>query len=148
MLVEFPFNARPAYCLEILKRLKLESIIPVIAHPERNRNFLNCLGVLVAFVKTGCLIQIDAASIAGVYGLKIKEFAKRLIRLNLADLVASNAHCANDYSNWYMEAYKNVIQWSGQENANRLFIQNAKKIIDSSDESHYKNVIGLRGDVL
>lgn len=141
MLFEFPFNAKPAYCFEAINRLQLENIVPVIAHPERNRNFLNNIGGLVSFIKAGCLIQIDAASIAGIYGIRVKEFTKRLIKMNFVDMVASNAHYANDYTNWYMEAYKNVIQWAGQYYAHQLFYKNAKNMLDGVEEKVYKVIV-------
>lgn len=141
MLFEFPLNASPIHCLDIIKKLKAEKIVPIIAHPERNRNFLNNFSTLVSLIKAGCLIQVDAASIAGIYGKKVKEFSKKLIKLNFADLVASNAHYASDYSEWYMEAYKNVIQWAGQDSAYKLFAQNAKNMLEGIEENIYK-VIG------
>lgn len=141
VLFEFPFNAKPNYCLDAIRNLQLENIVPVIAHPERNRNFLNNISDLILFIKSGCLIQLDTASIAGLYGIRVKEFAKRLVKMNLADIIASNAHDASDYSRWYFEAYKNVIKWSGQENAYKLFCQNAKNMTDDAEESIFK-VIG------
>lgn len=141
MLFEFPFNANFAYCFEAINRLQLENIVPVIAHPERNRNFLNNIAGLVSLVKAGCLIQVDAASIAGVYGVRVKEFAKRLIKMNFVDMVASNAHYADDYTDWYMEAYKNVIQWAGQYYAYKLFYKNAKNMLDGIGEKVYKVIV-------
>lgn len=141
MLFEFPFSGKLAYCFEAINRLKLENIIPVIAHPERNRNFLNNFKGLVSFIKAGCMIQVDAASIAGIYGMRIKEFAKHLIKMNYVDMVASNAHYADDYSNWYMEAYYNVIHWAGQHYAHKLFYKNAKNMLDGLVEKSYR-VIG------
>ncbi len=141
MLFEFPFSVKLTHCFEAINRLQLENIIPVIAHPERNRNFLNNFRGLVAFVKAGCMIQVDAASVTGVYGSRVKDFAKQLIKMNLVDMVASNAHYAEDYTNWYMEAYKNVIRWSGQHYAHKLFYRNAKNMLDGLEEKLYK-VIG------
>jgi protein-tyrosine phosphatase len=141
MLFEFPFDSKPAYCFEAINRLQLQNIVPIIAHPERNRNFLNNFGELVNFIKAGCLIQVDAASIAGVYGMRVKEFTKHLIKMNFVDMVASNAHYANDYTNWYMEAYKNVAQWADQYYTHRLFYLNAKNMLDGTEKKLH-NIIG------
>lgn len=141
MLFEFPFGVKLAHCFEAINKLKLENIVPVIAHPERNRNFLNNFKGLVAFIKAGCMIQVDAASIAGVYGIRVKEFAKQLVKMNFVDMVASNAHYADDYSDWYLEAYNNVIRWAGQYYAHKLFYRNAKNMLDGLEEKLYK-VIG------
>jgi len=138
VLFEFPFNVDPYICLEPLRKIQLENIVPIIAHLERSRNFLNNLSNVVGFIKAGCLIQVDAGSIAGAYGKRVKNFAKELVKFNFVDMVASNAHYSNDYCDWYMEAYKNVIKWSGQQYAHKLFYQNAKKILEGSKEGFYK----------
>jgi protein-tyrosine phosphatase len=39
MLVELPYNASPDSGYEIIRGLRSRNIIPVLAHPERNRNF-------------------------------------------------------------------------------------------------------------
>ena len=45
-------------------------------------------------------------------------------------MVASNAHCAEDYSSWYLEAYSTVVRWAGKETAVTLFHNNAEKILE------------------
>jgi protein-tyrosine phosphatase len=145
ILFEFPFNADPQKCIEMVANFKLQKITPVIAHIERNRVFINKYEYFVAFIKAGCYIQLDAASVIGVYGSKIKEFSKKLVKMNLIDVVASNAHCSNDYANWYMQAYTNVSQWVGREAAKQLFHDNAKSILEigNKDNLSYKNILGV-----
>lgn len=141
MLFEFPFNTSPQQCIKMVRKFRMQKIIPVIAHLERNRVFLNKFEYFVALIKAGCYIQIDAASIVGVYGSKIKEFSKKLLKMDLVDMVASNAHCAADYVDWYTLAYINVSQWVGKEEASVLFHDNARSILESEngDDLAYKN---------
>lgn len=136
MLFELPFNILPQNGFETIYNIRLKNCIPILAHPERNRNFLKSLNELSGYINAGCLIQIDAASIIGVYGRNVRSFAKRLIFENKVDFVASNAHCANDYSQWYEEAYKMVSKWTGEENAIRLFSCNAKHILRWEERIH------------
>jgi len=143
VLIEIPFNANPVLCKQIAKTMVQNGLVPIISHPERNRNFLDRLADFVELTKSGCLIQVDAASIVGVYGLKVKEFTKKLIKMRLVDMVASNAHCAKDYSDWYMTAYNNTIRWVGQGEARKLFYYNAKELLNNSTTGAYKNVIEL-----
>lgn len=143
ILFEFPYNASPQNCIELVCKFRLQNIIPVIAHIERNRVFIDKLEYFVAFIKAGCYIQLDAASIVGIYGSKIKDFSKKLLQMKFIDMVASNAHCADDYVNWYAQAYKNVSNWIGTEEASVLFHDNAKNIIESgnSDDLTYRNIL-------
>jgi protein-tyrosine phosphatase len=147
LMIEFPYNANYSDCIHIVGKLKQENITPILAHPERNRNFHHEYGGLIVLAKAGCLIQVDAASIVGTYGIRVKEFAKSLIQMNIADLVASNAHCPSDYSQWYMAAYNNVIQWAGQERASMMFSQNAKSLIEIAQKSAFRKNIKV-GEIL
>lgn len=129
ILLEFPFNAKPKDCTRTIDRLVSEQIVPILAHPERYRNFTKGFPDFLPLIKAGCLIQIDVASILGVYGLKVKSFARHLIDLKLVDFVASNAHNARDYCEWYGSAYQKVLQWAGEEYTASLFKINAEKLI-------------------
>jgi protein-tyrosine phosphatase len=130
LLLELPFDSIPAYSSEVIYELHLENIIPVIAHPERNRSFLRNIDSFIGFVENGCLVQVDAASIVGVYGSEVRKFARRLLKLKVVNYIASDAHCAGDYSGWYLQAYRQVCRWEGKEYADALFLYNPQNILD------------------
>ncbi len=136
ILFELPFNLLPQNGFEIIYNIRLKDRIPILAHPERNRNFLKSSNELNGYINAGCLIQIDAASIIGVYGRSVQSFVKKLICGNKVDFVASNAHCTRDYSEWYMAAYRMVAKWTGKENALRLFSCNAACIFPWEERIH------------
>jgi protein-tyrosine phosphatase len=136
LLFELPFNTSPKSGFEVLYSIRLKDYIPILAHPERNRRFLKNFNELSGYINAGCMIQIDAGSIIGVYGRDIKEFVKKLVKQNRVDFVASNAHCAEDYTNWYLKAYSQVSKWSGEDNANRLFESNAESILNREEKMH------------
>jgi protein-tyrosine phosphatase len=121
------------YCGKLLHELHNEKIIPILAHPERNRVFARNFDSFINFIEKGCLVQIDAGSIVGAYGKEAKHFAKNVITLNLAQFVASDAHCTEDYNDWYLPAYNQVKRWAGEEYANQVFTENAKKIVTSEN---------------
>lgn len=134
LLFELPFNSATKVGFDILHSFQLKDTIPILAHPERNRNFYKDFNELFGYINAGCMIQIDAASIIGVYGRAVRNFVKKLLKWNIVDFVASDAHCAEDYSNWYLKAFKEVSKWSGEENANRLFQSNAENILNRVEE--------------
>lgn len=148
-LIEFPFNGDPQKCIDLVYQYRAQKIVPIIAHVERNRAFLNKTEYLVAFIKAGCYIQVDAASITGIYGQRIKEFTKKLLQMKVVDMVASNAHCAADYTERYTRAFANVTHWVGKEEAKLLFHDNAKNILEydriRASDFAYKRMYGLKG---
>ena len=135
LLFELPFDHIPVYCSKLLYGFHVEKIIPILAHPERNRVFMRSFDSFINFIENGCLVQIDAGSVIGVYGIEAKQFAKKVIKLNLAQFVASDAHCAEDYNDWYLSAYNQIKQWAGEEYAKQIFNENAKRIINKSPKA-------------
>lgn len=128
LLFELPFDIMPVNINETILKLHAEGIIPIIAHPERNMYFVRNIQKFIDFIETGCLVQLDAASIVGVHGSSIKKFAKKLIDLNLVQFVASDAHKPEDYQ-LYKKAYDIVINWAGKEYTDKIFIRNQEVII-------------------
>lgn len=135
LLVEFPFSGVPAYSHEVMYRLQLENITPVIAHPERNRSFIRKPGLLSEFRERGCLLQIDSASIIGYFGERTKHFSKKLLSMDMADFISSDAHSPGHYTDWHLKAYRKVVDWTGEENAEKLFGKNAEFILNKEEKN-------------
>lgn len=129
MLIEYPFNQMLFYTNDLLYRLRLEGIEVVIAHPERYRYFVNDFNLFLRFLDAGCLMQLDAASIIGKHGSRIKRFCKKVIKLKKAHFVGSDAHCAEHYRDWYLKSIKKVQQWAGEEYTEELYFKNAARML-------------------
>jgi protein-tyrosine phosphatase len=130
LLFELPYDEIPEYSTDFLYRLNLGKIIPIIAHPERNRRLSGNMDLFIRFIEGGCLVQLDTGSILGVYGTSARSFAKKLIQLNMAHFVASDAHCPNDYLQGIPAAYHQVQSWAGKEFTDRVFMENPKMILN------------------
>ena len=129
MLLEFPMHDLPIYGTNTIYELQIKNIVPIIAHPERNRIFLRDANKVLDLIGRGCMIQVDAASVIGVHGREIKRFVKRLLKIGAVHFVASDAHCADGYTCWYRKAYNKVSMWVGEEYADKLFKTNARCIL-------------------
>lgn len=140
MLVELPFDHIPEYTYDVLYKLQLEGVQPIIAHPERNRSLVRDIRLLKGFIGRGCMLQLDAASIAGVYGWGVKQYTKKIIKLEMAQFVASDVHRAGHYTGRYQKAYQTVKKWAGTDAADQLFNANAKVITDNIDKKSYTTV--------
>jgi len=82
----------------------------------------------IEFIETGCLVQLDAASIVGIHGSGVKRFAKKLIDLKLVQFVASDAHKPEDYE-IFKKAYDIVKNWAGKEYSDKIFTHNQKSLL-------------------
>ena len=92
MLIEFPYVGWPQELALACEWLRGEGVVPVIAHPERALVVQQRPGDLDALVRAGAIVQLTAASVDGRLGRATASCARRLLELELAHLVSSDAH--------------------------------------------------------
>jgi protein-tyrosine phosphatase len=92
LLLEFPYSGWPAGLEETIYGLGLRGLVPVVAHPERNRAVQSDPRRLGEAVRMGALVQITASSLDGRIGRSSRKAAVRLLELGLAHVLASDAH--------------------------------------------------------
>ena len=91
-LLEMPHGQVPTGTINLIKWLLKRNIIPVIAHPERNREFQTNSSLLKQYVDEGCLVQITAASLLGKFNDKSEQAAIDLIEKDLVTFMATDSH--------------------------------------------------------
>lgn len=139
MLLELPFHVPLQQLQKVLSLFRRASVRPVLAHPERNRYFqLEANEFIDTILKSECLTQLDAGSIAGVYGKRVRDLCKQLCKQGLAGFVASNAHYGSDYTSWYERAYDQVLAWCGEEYTHLVFHANAQALLDGRKNITYR----------
>lgn len=92
ILVELPFFGNPNYVEDVLFKLQLQGLVPVLAHPERIELVQKDPERLAEFVRRGMLSQITAGSILGHFGGRVQQFTHMLLRRGLAHIIASDTH--------------------------------------------------------
>lgn len=92
MLLELSPLEFPLYALDVIYELKLYGIKPIIAHPERYLYVNRDISILNELIEEQCFFQINAGSVRGIFGKKTQNTAIGLIKNNICDLVASDAH--------------------------------------------------------
>lgn len=140
ILLELPYESIPLYTYETIYKLQLQRITVIIAHPERNMNLLKDFTIFVDLLERGCMMQVDAGSIVGAYGKTVQDYAKKLLQLKMAHFVASDAHCAKDYEDWFIQAYTKTRRWTNSEYADKLFTSNPRLILENTKKSIYNMI--------
>ncbi|CAM3268004.1 CpsB/CapC family capsule biosynthesis tyrosine phosphatase [Filibacter tadaridae] len=92
LLLELPTQSVPAYTTAIIQSLLEKEIIPIIAHPERNRAIAEKPARLERLVRNGALAQITAGSVAGHFGKTVQKISLQLIESNLIHTYGSDVH--------------------------------------------------------
>ncbi len=95
LLLEFPPSHIPPGSDKLVKWLAGKGILPMIAHPERNREVQANLAVLEPFRRLGCLFQLTASSLLGDLGERHQATAKQLVQQRLYHVMASDCHNTN-----------------------------------------------------
>ncbi|MDX6398236.1 MAG: protein-tyrosine phosphatase [Gaiellaceae bacterium] len=92
LLLEFPYVGWPMGLADIVFRLRSAGIVTLLAHPERNPEVQAEPERLREVVRGGALVQLTAGSVDGRMGARSKKCALRLLELELAHVLASDAH--------------------------------------------------------
>lgn len=91
-LLEMPHNQLPMGSLNLVKWLIKQDILPIIVHPERNREIQQDINTLLPYLDAGCELQITASSLAGNFGQKAKQIAIDLLKSDRVLFMATDCH--------------------------------------------------------
>jgi protein-tyrosine phosphatase len=94
LLIEFPYVGWPLALETSLWKVRAAGLVPIIGHPERNREVQERPGLLAPIVAGGTLVQLTAASLDGRLGPSSQRAARALLKDGAAHLIASDAHGA------------------------------------------------------
>ena len=92
LLLELPPHNIPYYTIPLIRELLAEGIIPIIAHPERNKVIAERPVQLERLIREGAMAQITAGSLAGHFGRTIQNVSLDLVKANLVHTYGSDVH--------------------------------------------------------
>lgn len=129
MLIELPmleFNIEEV--INTIYELQIRGITPIIAHPERYKQFIKKPSMINALIKEGMLFQLNAGSIAGDFGKDVKKTATKYLEHNIYSVVGSDAHRDRGRDTDMREAL-NILE----EDKKEEFINNGRAILENKD---------------
>jgi protein-tyrosine phosphatase len=89
LLIELPYEDMPTYVDDVIFKLQLQGLIPVLAHVERYTYVRSDWHVLDRWVRHGCLAQVNAASLDPG---RSDRFAQDLVDRGLVACTATDSH--------------------------------------------------------
>ena len=131
LLLEFPHDRIPLGTDKLIKWLLDKDIIPLIAHPERNQAVIKHFSSIMPFVRMGCLIQVTAHSITGLFGNESQECALRLIKQGCVTAIATDAHNLHKRAPSMQPAFDYLVKIIGEQKANILVCANPRILIEN-----------------
>lgn len=137
-LVEFSWSDFPSFARTYLQEMLDAGITPVIAHPERQRPFLDNSDLLKGLIEMGCISQVTASSIVGDYTEEIRQASHYMMEENLIHVIASDAHNTYERPFNMVEALKILDKVYGTTYKEYL-VDNAEKIFMGQKVKPFKN---------
>lgn len=131
LLLEFPHGEIPFGAEQLTAWLLQRNIVPMIAHPERNKGIMRAPSRLKPFLKQGCLLQVTASSVTGYFGQAVQKIAHELLAQGVVTILASDAHNLQHRPPILSEGMQYAARIVGDTEAEALVKQNPWEIVQS-----------------
>lgn len=119
---------------DCLYELKVRGFIPVIAHIERYFHKELDYSIIENWIDMGYVLQINRTSILGMHGKTIQSNALSLLDEGYCDVIGTDTHrSSGNRISKLSDAYSVVSKRIGSENADILFYENPKRILNDMD---------------
>lgn len=131
LLLELPHGGVPVGSLQMVGRLVQMGIRPLLAHPERNKGFLDNPQRIEPFLAAGCWLQLTAGSVTGAFGKASQELAHQLLDDGSVRVVASDAHNLGSRPPVLSQAHAFIAQRWGADLADDLMLHRPRQMLEA-----------------
>ena len=112
---------------EVCYNINAKGYVPIIAHIERY-HYLTKKDY--EEIRKVALFQVNSETVIGLSSYrKDRRIAKYLLKKDLVDFIASDAHNVTNRKNTLDLAYQHILKKYGQQRADDLFKNNQKKLL-------------------
>lgn len=128
VLIEFSMNDLFPTVRNYVYELVTHGYQPIVAHVER---YFCCqkMEKIQELKDMGALVQLNAGSVLGEEGWKLKIFCLDLMKKDLVDFVASDTHNTSDRKLNLKKCASYVTKKMGKQYAERIFFNNPLNIL-------------------
>lgn len=110
ILLEMPHSHVPVGIDALVRWLDSHGVLPLIAHPERNRELLANSKKFEILSTLPTIFQITAGSLVGRFGKAVEDFSLQLVANQKVQVVASDTHNTMKRPNDMKDAYRIVAE--------------------------------------
>jgi len=130
-LIEFPFDAAPAWIDDRLNEIASPEVIPLIAHVERYYCAQKDPQLIYRWLRGGCEIQVNKGSFFGTFGRAAQRAARTALENGLITCIASDAHGADERTPWMKDIDEYLRKNYNKMIASLLLQEYPEKILNS-----------------
>lgn len=128
MLIEAPYTSPLPSLPDIIFRMKLKGVTPLIAHPERCMEFAR-KGRADEVVAAGALLQLDVGSLIGRYGPEAKKLARQFLEKELYAVGATDLHGPVGAKEWVGKSLNELKHVGGDKVFAAMLSENPSRIL-------------------
>jgi protein-tyrosine phosphatase len=121
VLVEFQPSVTSYDLRNSISRILRKGYIPLIAHIERYGTLVKNYDLLLELKSLGALFQVNARSITKIKFGKTSSFLRKVLKQNLIDVIATDAHDNSSFPQNLSKAYFYISKHFGDTYAKKLF---------------------------
>ncbi len=138
MLIEFPLREFSVdEVINDIYELQLKGVVPIVAHPERYKKFIEAPELINKFIEEGFLFQLNTGSIIGDFGGGVKKTAKLFVKHKIYSTIGSDGHRSQGRTTDMTTGIKAI------EKINPGYLREMEKI---SQEILMNNKVEFRGE--
>jgi protein-tyrosine phosphatase len=105
LLIEAPYQGPLPMLADLVFRMKVKGVTPLIAHPERCFEFEK-KGRAAEMVRAGALLQLDMGALIGRYGKTAEKLARQFLGEGLYAVAATDLHSPVNAKAWVSDSLK------------------------------------------
>ena len=132
IFLELPDQFVAQSVVGFINRLRDSSIIPIIAHPERNPVIQKHVEVLYDLISAGGLSQVTAGSLTGDMGRRASRSCQQALEQGLVHFVASDAHSVKTRPPKLSAAFKKLSAMAGEDAAEEIMLKAPERLLESA----------------
>ncbi|MEG0075991.1 MAG: CpsB/CapC family capsule biosynthesis tyrosine phosphatase [Eubacterium sp.] len=118
------------YVQNFLYRLQAKGYSTILAHPERYDFVRENPNILIDFMEKGTYIQANMLSLIGFYGSESKHTAEIMLKNNMVQFMASDAHRLRSYE-LMEDAIERAIELIGRKKFNKMMTVNPAIVLSN-----------------
>jgi protein-tyrosine phosphatase len=136
LLIEAPYQGPLPMLAELVFRMKLKGVTPLIAHPERCMEFER-KGRAAEMVRAGALLQLDMGALIGRYGKTAEKLARQFLGEGLYAVAATDLHSSVNAQAWVGDSLEALEKAAGRA-AHR-------ELTDTTPAALLRGIVGNKG---
>lgn len=128
LLLELPSQSIPLYTVSVIQTMLENEVIPIIAHPERNRAIAEKPARLERLIRQGAFAQVNAGSLSGHFGKSVQRLSILLVEANLIHTYGSDVHDTKTRPLLFNEGLSFLEKKKKHESID-ILLENGKRIL-------------------